>query len=88
MSEDDYTRPERFTERHMARRRWEKRYAAKVRTAGLCSMCIHRDRHNQPFGRSICCIGTIRQHPECEKDGQGLGFEVDAAAVDELKDAA
>lgn len=85
MSEDDYTRPERATELRLARRKFEKRYKASVQKLGLCSVCKFG---TSTFGIHHCRLWLDRRHPQCERDGKAVRFEVDAEKLEQFKDAA
>lgn len=76
---DHYSNPERFAERKGA-----KRYAAAIRNLGQCCACVHRDRENTAWGRSICQYGNARLYPQCKTDGRATQFEVDGEAVQKL----
>jgi hypothetical protein len=87
MSEDGYTRPERSAEIMKARRAM-KRYEAHREKHGTCAMCKHRSKVETVFGRSVCVIGQVRTHPDCEKDGKGLRFELDDTVLEQFRDKA
>lgn len=73
---DHYSNPERFTERRGA-----KRYRAAINRLGLCCACIHRDRENTAWGKSICQYGQTRIYPQCQTDGRASKFEPDGEEV-------
>lgn len=77
---DAYSKPERFTERKIA-----KRYRAAIHKCGLCLVCTHRDKHHTYFGMSICSVGEGRRHPQCETDGRPFKFTVDGDAIEQFK---
>lgn len=85
MNPDGYTRPERHAERANARR-IRKRMQAVTEREGLCCICMHRDREQKLWGRSVCRIGEQRQHPACDRDGKGLRFAFDAETLPRFQD--
>ncbi len=80
---DHYSRPEMACERKIA-----KRYRAAIQKRGLCLVCTHRDREATYWGKNVCSIGQARMHPQCDKDGRGFRFTVDAEAIEQFKRAA
>lgn len=78
---DHYSRPERFVERKIA-----KRYRAAIHKHGLCLVCIHRDRDNTYWGKSVCSVGQGRLHPQCDTDGRSFKFTVDPEAIEQFKE--
>lgn len=80
MSADDFTRPERAAQIRQA-----KRYKAAIEARGICSACKHRSDETY-FGRSVCTIGQMRQHPQCERDGKAKRFEFDDSVLAQFQD--
>lgn len=61
---------------------------AKRQKAGTCCLCIHRDKEETFWGRSICKLTGNRQHPVCDRDGRKPTFEFDPTVLEAFKDAA
>ena len=83
MSADSMTRPERAAQIRQA-----KRYRKAIDKRGLCSACVHRNREETFWGRSVCSIPGNRQHPTCERDGRMPKFQFDPTVLEEFQDAA
>lgn len=67
----DLTRPE-----NSAELRGGRRTAEKIKAAGGCPYCIHRDRSVMAWGRSVC-FKAGRVFPQCVGSQQYPAFEID-----------
>lgn len=82
MSGEFFTREERAYGRLQA-----KRYKQGILKQGYCAVCVHRaDTTQTLFGLRICKVGENRISEHCRTDGRQPKFEVDAAAVERLRD--
>ncbi len=73
---------------HRAQRVQAKRYRAAIRRQGTCMACIHRNREETFWGRSVCSVSEARQHPICERDGKLPRFVFDPDCLKDLAHAA
>lgn len=73
MNPDGLSRPERSANRGCG-----KELREKVKQAGGCWYCVHRDQRNEGWDRAVCSRPR-KTFPKCVTDESGASFELDEA---------